>query len=100
MTPCPLDPGDLSLPVLDSRECDLTARLLWEYLDQELWLPERRTIELHLARCAPCHARVAFGRRLLDTMHATRPPAQDTADLAQRVREALRRKHQSIDDDT
>lgn len=91
MTPCPLDPGDLGLPVLGSRECDFTARLLWEYLDHALWLPERAAIDVHLAHCERCRVRVAFEDRLRDAIRSLQAPEHlDVTGLSRRVVAALR----------
>ena len=48
--------------------CDKTIAKLYEYLDRELNLDERREVELHLALCPPCRDHFRFEYNVLSVI--------------------------------
>ena len=63
------DPREDAQPRLLSA-CDDTARLIWEFLDDELTSRDAARVRMHLRECASCRAVVRFERTFLRALRA------------------------------
>jgi len=77
-------PTMLEPPVLD---CEQTARLLWDYLDQQLPEVDVRAVDQHLLECKTrCAPHFAFEHAFLELVHTARPRVIASDTLRARVR--------------
>ena len=82
--------GPLPTPI----DCETAVRRLWDFLDGRLPMVEYAEVEAHLATCELCPPHFAFARHMRDALASARAPDfvdADGAQLAERVRRAVRR---------
>lgn len=66
--------------------CDETIAKLYEYLDRELSLDERREVERHLALCPPCREHFRFEYNVLSLISKRCRQTHAPPELVARVR--------------
>jgi mycothiol system anti-sigma-R factor len=66
--------------------CNDTIAKLYEYLDRELNLEERREVEMHLALCPPCRDHFRFEYNILSVIGERCRETAAPAELVARVR--------------
>jgi len=66
--------------------CNDTIAKLYEYLDRELTLSERREVEVHLAHCPPCREHFRFEYNVLSVVKDRCRETAAPPELVERVR--------------